>query len=113
MVAQVDEQQSTVVADAVAPAGQPDFLANVGFAERAAGVGTIAMHENPGNQRQRAESGDMGARVRAQGLPERRERGNRMVPPKWLGSAKNLKKNNGPYSPENELTTLVTGNPTP
>ena len=44
MVAQVDEQHAAMVADAVAPAGQPDVLADVAVAERAAGVGAVAMH---------------------------------------------------------------------
>jgi hypothetical protein len=44
MVAQIDEQQATVVADAMAPAGQPDVRPNVTVAERAAGVGAIAVH---------------------------------------------------------------------
>ncbi len=38
MVAQIDEQQSAMVADAVTPAGQPHGLANVALAKRAAGV---------------------------------------------------------------------------
>ena len=44
MVAQVDEQHAAVVADAVAPAGQPHMLADVGFAQGAAGMGAITMH---------------------------------------------------------------------
>ena len=46
MVAQVDEQQTTVVADAVAPAGEPDLFADVAFAQDAAGVGAVAMHDD-------------------------------------------------------------------
>ena len=46
MVAQVDEQHAAVVADAMAPAGQPDRLAVLGEAEGAAGVRAIAMHGN-------------------------------------------------------------------
>ena len=38
MVAQVDEQHATVVADAVAPAGQADMLADIALAKRAAGM---------------------------------------------------------------------------
>ena len=37
-------KNAAVVADAVTPAGQPHGLADVGFAERAAGMGAIAMH---------------------------------------------------------------------
>ena len=44
MVAQVDEQHAAMVANPVAPARQTDILADVAFAQRAAGVGTIAMH---------------------------------------------------------------------
>ncbi len=36
MVAQVDEQHAAMVADTVAPAGQPHGLADIGFAELAA-----------------------------------------------------------------------------
>jgi hypothetical protein len=38
MVAQIDEQHTAMVADAVAPAGQPDVLADVAFAQSPAGV---------------------------------------------------------------------------
>ena len=44
MVAQVDEQHAAMVADAMAPAREPDGLADVLFAERAAGMGAVAMH---------------------------------------------------------------------
>ncbi len=46
MVAQVDEQHAAVVADAVAPAGEPRLLADVAFAQLAAGMGAIAVHES-------------------------------------------------------------------
>jgi N-acetylglucosamine-6-phosphate deacetylase len=36
MVAQVDEQHAAMVTDAMAPAGQPDRLADMALAERAA-----------------------------------------------------------------------------
>ena len=45
MVAQVDEQQSAVIADAMAPAGKPDVGAILGEGERAAGMGAVTMHE--------------------------------------------------------------------
>ena len=52
VVAQVDEQHAAVVADAVAPAGEPHVLADVGLAERAAGIGAVAMHVfSPGESR--------------------------------------------------------------
>jgi hypothetical protein len=38
MVAQVDEQHAAMVADAVAPAGQADLIADVALTKRAAGV---------------------------------------------------------------------------
>ena len=50
VVAQVDEQQAAVVADAMAPAGQPHVLADVALAKRAAGVGAIAVHASKSNQ---------------------------------------------------------------
>ena len=49
MVAQIDEQHAAMVADAMAPARQPDGLADVALAERAAGVGPVAMHGIPKN----------------------------------------------------------------
>ena len=56
MVAQVDEQHAAVVADAVAPAGQTDGLADHGQPKGAAGVRAIAMHGSPpvGNREKRA-----------------------------------------------------------
>ena len=109
VVAQIDEQQSTMVADTVTPAGQPDLLANVGIAEGAAGVGTITVHGNPGKRRQRAESRDIGANARAQGLPERRERGNRMVPDKLPYGGKKLNKNNARAAGRADRPLTVTG----
>ena len=44
MVAQIDEQHAAMVADAMAPAGQPDLLADVALAERAAGMGAVTVH---------------------------------------------------------------------
>ena len=38
MVAKVDEQHAAIVADAVAPAGEPHGLPDVALAQRAAGV---------------------------------------------------------------------------
>ena len=71
MVAQVDEQHAAMVADAVAPAGQADRLADVALAERAAGMGAVAMHGIPKNRCRRVESGGQkaGPKLR-QGLPE-------------------------------------------
>ena len=43
VVAQVDEQQAAVIAHAMHPAGQPDSAADVGFAQRSAGVRAIAV----------------------------------------------------------------------
>ena len=44
MVAQIDEQHAAMVADAVAPAGQPDGLADVGLAQVSAMMRAIAVH---------------------------------------------------------------------
>ena len=44
MVAQIDEQNAAVVADAVTPAGEPDRLALLGEAEGAAIVRAVTMH---------------------------------------------------------------------
>ena len=38
MVAQIDEEQAAMVADAMAPAGKPDVGADVGEAQIAAGM---------------------------------------------------------------------------
>jgi hypothetical protein len=46
MVAQVDEQHPAMVADAVAPTGQANRLADITLAQGAAGVGAIAMHRH-------------------------------------------------------------------
>ena len=44
MVAQIDEQQAAVVADAVTPAGQSHLLADVALAQHAAVMGAISVH---------------------------------------------------------------------
>ena len=64
VVAQIDEQQPAMVADAVHPAGEADGLADVVGAERAAGVASVAVHG--GNPRcLAAETGLFGARKSA------------------------------------------------
>jgi hypothetical protein len=45
MVAQVDEQHAAMVADAMAPARQARGFSNMAFAELAAGMGPVAVHE--------------------------------------------------------------------
>ena len=45
MVAQIDEHEAAVVADAMAPAGEPDRGAVLREAKRAAGMGAITMHD--------------------------------------------------------------------
>ena len=45
MVAQVDEEEPAVIADAMAPAGQAHVLSDVGFPQVAAGVGAITVHQ--------------------------------------------------------------------
>src|ERR1043165_7735566 len=49
MIAQVDEQHAAVIAHAMHPSGEPHGLADVALAQGAAGVGSIAMHDCPGN----------------------------------------------------------------
>src|ERR1044072_2309885 len=44
MVAQVDEQQAPMIADAMHPAGETNGLADVAFTQFAAGMRAIAMH---------------------------------------------------------------------
>ena len=44
MVAQIDEQHAAMVADAMAPAGEPGLDADVAVAERAASVAAVAVH---------------------------------------------------------------------
>ena len=53
MVAQVDEQHAAVVADAVAPAGEADVLADEGCGGLGAGMGAVAMHGGLGDSRWR------------------------------------------------------------
>jgi hypothetical protein len=45
MVAQVDEEEPAVIANAMAPAGQAHVLSDVGFPQVAAGVGAITVHQ--------------------------------------------------------------------
>ena len=45
MVAQIDEQHAAVIADAMAPAGQPDVGAVLGEGQGAAGMGAVAVHD--------------------------------------------------------------------
>jgi hypothetical protein len=79
MVAQVDEQHATMVADDVAPAGQPNRLADMALAKRAAGVGPVTMHGYSKNGCRRIESGGLRLpRKEGEGLPEAVRRGNRM-----------------------------------
>ena len=45
MVAQINEQRATVIADAVAPAGKPNTGAVLAEGQGAAGMSTAAMHD--------------------------------------------------------------------
>jgi hypothetical protein len=45
VVAQIDEQQAAVIADAMAPAGKPHVGAILGEGQGVAGMGTVAMHD--------------------------------------------------------------------
>src|SRR5262249_34538297 len=79
MVAQVDEQHTAVVADAMAPAGQADLFANVALAERAAGVGPVTMHGI--SRKQLSEGSNRGLNAcpeLREGLAEGTVGGNRM-----------------------------------
>ena len=76
-----------MIANAMAPAGQADRLVDVAVAESAAGMGPIAMHGNPAGMLQRAESEvGPGRMLSVRGLPERKERGNRMAEPERAAS---------------------------
>jgi hypothetical protein len=45
VVAQINEQQAAVIADAMAPAGKPNVGAILGEGQGAAGVSAVAMHD--------------------------------------------------------------------
>src|SRR5262249_4402478 len=74
MVAQVDEQEPAMIADAVAPAGQPRLLPDIAIAKRAAGLCAVAMHESiwtlTGTARGQAHAGG-GLSRRAKGFCHR------------------------------------------
>ena len=59
VVAQIDEEHATMVADAVAPAGEADVLPDQGRGGLGAGMGAVAMHDSLGTQvqAQRANQG--------------------------------------------------------
>jgi hypothetical protein len=44
MVAQVDKEQSAMVADPMNPAGEPDIRADIGFPQLNAGMAAVTMH---------------------------------------------------------------------
>jgi hypothetical protein len=44
MVAQINEQDAAMIANAMAPAREANRLADMAFAERAAGMGPVTMH---------------------------------------------------------------------
>ena len=44
MVAKIDEEQPAMIADAMHPAREPDGLADIFFAERAASMAAIGVH---------------------------------------------------------------------
>src|SRR6185312_15662110 len=78
MVAQIDEQHAAMVADAMAPAGQANGLADMALAERAAGLGPVTMHGCLKQMSEGSESGTRGQPETRVGLPEQARRGNRM-----------------------------------
>ena len=85
MVAQIDEQHAAMVADAVAPAGKPRRGADMFGAQRAAGMGPIAMHHSP-----RGESAaGQGRRLRSCGsrnLSPRPTDKTAVASPRWRGA---------------------------
>jgi hypothetical protein len=71
MIAQIDKQHAAMVANAVTPAGEPDFLPDEGFVGFSAVVRTIAMHGSlrhgslsVGNQGGPKKSGGVGKKKR-------------------------------------------------
>jgi hypothetical protein len=57
VIAQIDEQNTAMVAHAVHPAREPDIGAGVALAKRGAGVGTVAMHVISSRLGRRADNG--------------------------------------------------------
>ncbi len=55
VVAQIDEQHSAMVANTMAPARQPNTLADIALTEGAAGVGPVTMHGYSKNRCRRIE----------------------------------------------------------
>jgi hypothetical protein len=76
MVTQIDEQHTAVVANAMAPAGQTNVLADIALTERAAGVGPVTMHRDSISQCRRIERLN-GLPEEVEGLAEAFGRGNR------------------------------------
>ncbi len=78
MVAQIDEQHAAMVANTVAPAGQPDRLVDIALTERAACMGPVTMHGISKTDVGGSNRGAKGLPEERQGLPEPVRRGNRM-----------------------------------
>jgi hypothetical protein len=54
VVAQINEQQAAVIADAMAPAGKPNVGSFLGEGQSATGMSTVAMHRDGSFSRQTA-----------------------------------------------------------
>ena len=78
MVAQVDEQDAAMVANAMDPAREANDQADISLPERAECMLKVAMHEIPKKQlSEGVESGAKGPTRMAGGLPDTIKRGNR------------------------------------
>ena len=99
MVAQVDEQHAAMVADAVAPAGEPHVAADVAVAQRAAGMAAIAVHRHRpgfsvcGHSARKAREKRMGGAL-CQGKPAPRQRRYELAP--WLEHGESTKRPRSP-----------------
>ena len=51
MIAKIDEQDAAMIADTMAPAGETNRFAGVGFAQGAAAMGTVAVHNKVTSKR--------------------------------------------------------------
>ena len=103
MVAQIDEQHPTMVANTMAPAGQTNALADIALTERAAGVGPVTMHGYSRNKCRRGRIGGRSLPEEVEGLPEAFRRGNRMraetAPSHGAGKAEKRHQGTGPCVP--------------
>jgi hypothetical protein len=78
MVAKIDKKNPTVVANAMAPARQPNRFSDMALAELAAGVGPVTMHWISRKQLSQDRIGGSSLPETPEGLPDAIRRGNRM-----------------------------------